>query len=145
VNAPPAVDSPGVGEKYGEISLTGAERAAVFELGQRPTFAICPGAEGPQVAELTALADRITAAAGSGRLPPELHPDVRELLREAIHETRHELWHERRGLERWHSGDVSAALAGVPEEEHEHRYVEQIDRCAQLLAALTSLALKLWP
>ena len=134
-----------MGEKYGEIPLTGAECAAVLELGQRPTFAICPGADGAQVAELTALAERITAAGASGRLPPELHPDVRKLLREAIHETRHELWHERRGRERWRAGDASSGLAGVSDEEHEQRYAEQINRCAQLLAALTTLAVKLAP
>lgn len=142
----------GMGEGAGPIILTGEEREAVLELALRPTFAIEPGADASadpdtemRNAALLALADRVTAAATAGRLPPELHQDVRRLLREAIHDTRHELWREELERDRWRAGDAGYALAGVPEEEHERRFAEQIDRCARLLDALTSLALKLTP
>jgi len=141
-----------MGETSRAITLTEAERAAVIELGLRPTYSIDPGTdrlEDPEAtlrnAELMIRAAKITAAGAAGRIPPELHAEVRELLREAIHETRHELWRERRGLDRWRAGDQACALAGVPEEDHERCYAEQIDRCARLLEAMTSLALKLTP
>ena len=135
----------------GAITLTDGERAAVLELGLLPTYGIEPlppeGTADAEIvlrnAELLARAARITAAGSAGVLPAELHAEVAELLREAVHDTRHELWREQHGLERWRAGDEAHRLAGIPPEDHELRYAEQIARCQELLDALMSLAVKL--
>jgi hypothetical protein len=133
------------------IRLTDEERAAVLELALRPTYAIEPrqpdAVADARIAQrnaaLMARAARITEAGSAGLLPAELHAEVAELLREAVHDTRHELWREEHGLERWRAGDADHRLAGVPEEEHERCYAEQIDRCQRMLDALMSLAGKI--
>lgn len=125
----------------------------MLELGLRPTYAIEPRLSDAQTDAQTALrnaalmarAVRITEAGSAGLLPADLHADVAELLREAVHDTRHELWREEHGLERWRAGDAEYRLAGVPEDEHERCYAEQIDRCQRMLDALTSLSRKLHP
>jgi len=128
------------------IALTHEECAAVLEVGLGPTYSIEPGVDhqgDAGNATLLASAARITRAGHAGVLPPELHAEVAELLREAIHDTRHDLWRERRGRDRWRAGDQAYALSGVQDEDHERRYAEQIDLCARLSGAFTSLALKL--
>jgi len=134
-------------ERFGRpIALTDEERAAVLEIGLRPTYWIEPGVDHPghmDNAALLASAARITRAGQDGLLPPELQPEVAKLLREAIHETRHELWSEQRSRDRWRIGEQECTLPGVAAEDHERCYAEQIDLCARLFGAFTSLALKL--
>ena len=69
--------------------------------------------------------------------------EVAGILREAIHDIRHELWWERRSRDLWRDGAEAYTLPGVPDEDHERRYAEQIDLCALLFGVFTSLALKL--
>jgi hypothetical protein len=128
------------------ILLTYLERAALVELGLRPTFVLRQNT-GAQVTtdfvrastEVWAHAAEITIAGQTGLMPLELGPQVAALMAEAIPEAVGDLRLIREHRARWRAGDASHGIPGLGNAATEGCFADSIDRDTRLLEGLRSL------
>jgi hypothetical protein len=138
------------GTPYPAITLTSVERAAVLELGLRPTYSVdgsaahrCDVETMLTNAALWKQAARIISAARTGVIPPELHPLFVTLLAEAIPETTGDLERMTRERDRWRAGDLDYSFPGFDDEAAEAMYEEGLERDRRVLGGLMSLNARL--
>jgi hypothetical protein len=126
--------------------LTYPERAALVELGLRPTFDLQPST-GPEVTtesvraivEVWGDAAAITLAGQTGVMPSPLGPQVVALLPEAIADTAGDLRLIRRHRALWRAGDDSKGIPGLGAVAIERCFAGSIRRDTRLLEGLQSL------
>lgn len=130
------------------IVLTEGERAAVIELGLRPTYGLHHGPTldvDSMLANATAWmqAAEITSAGSAGWIPSILRGEIAELLNEAIPESVLDLESTVHSRDRWRAGDAGQGFPELGSEETEELYEELIENEQRNVEALTSIASKL--
>jgi hypothetical protein len=128
------------------ILLTYLERAALVELGLRPTFALRQHS-GAHVstdfvresAAVWSHAAEITMAGQTGLMPLELGPEVAALMAEAIPEAVGDLRLTREHRALWRGGVAAHGIPGLGRAATEGCFADSIDRDTRLLEGLRSL------
>jgi len=128
------------------ILLTYLERAALVELGLRPTFDLPPFRDGEVTtefvrasAEVWSHAATLTLAGQTGLLPRALSSEVALLLAEAIPEAVGDLDLVKHNRELWRGGDASQGIAGLGPDSTEGCFASHIERDTRLLEGFRSL------
>jgi hypothetical protein len=128
------------------ILLTYLERAALVELGVRPTFDLPPCPDGEVTtecvrasAEAWSHAATLTLAGQTGLLPRALGSEVALLLAEAIPEAAGDLDLVKHNRERWRGGDASQGIPGLGSDSTEGCFASHIARDTLLLDGFRSL------